>query len=208
VLQARGRGRIVAALLTFGSPGPAIQRQNIAVHLAQFVENASSTVPWNQEIPLAPPRPRLAELLASPDAAPGDFVSGACEAAAGDFGPGTGSPCRYLQPLTAMTTVTAVAAINIDLDLMASPFTWAFARSSPLRSGPQALTDSRGVARRRARNGPLAHPCGARVATTARCMRRALLPSIPGTLAWRSPGFRPAVCTPRERAHFGFPRGP
>jgi len=119
--------------------------------LAQFVENASSTVPWNQEIPLAPPRPRLAELFASPDAGPGDFVVGACEVvAAGDFGPGTGSTCLYLQPLMAIATVTAAAANNIDLDLMASPFTWAFARSSPLRSGDQC---ARGAAHRRARNG-------------------------------------------------------
>jgi len=94
----------------------------MAVHLAQDVEKASSTVPWNHEMPGVPWR-RVPEL---PDGA-GDSDEGADggvaeggdatdSAAAGTsaLGPGMGFSSRFLQPARAIAAARIAAASRCE----------------------------------------------------------------------------------------------
>jgi len=83
------------------------QRRNIAAHLWQVVEKASSRVPWNHEIPLAPPWRTLAscrDVLVAGDWTP--IVQAA-------LGAGTGSSLRFLQPTKAIVPARTAAAIHM-----------------------------------------------------------------------------------------------
>ena len=89
-----------------------------AGHCVQEVEKASSIVPWNQEIPLAPrwPPPVLASCRTGALAV---FTrTGVEDAAVQALGGGTGSSRRFLQPVRARV-VAARAAVAIHIDFMA-----------------------------------------------------------------------------------------
>jgi hypothetical protein len=109
-------------------------RQNIAVHLGQ--EKASSTPPWNQEIPLAPwwrvpagvdwvpgADDRVAgEVGEAGGGAPADGIadSEASAVAPGARGPGIGSCLRFWQPVRSIVVARIAAAIPSVL-MCASP---------------------------------------------------------------------------------------
>jgi hypothetical protein len=96
------------------------QCRNSEAHLWQVGEKASSRVPWNQAIPLAPWWSRGSWRPLALGGLVGALAKGGWVAADhSDLGPGTGSSLRFLQPVRARVAVRTAAAIHMGF--MASP---------------------------------------------------------------------------------------